>query len=233
MAIPSVVIQPSAAHTATLIFLHGLGDSGHGWTSVMRLLSRAFPFIKFILPHAPNSPVTINGGMRMPSWYDIRSLAENDSVPDDEAGMMATRRLIDELVLEEIGTGLPAARVVVGGFSQGGAMSLLFGLTGAHRVGATIALSAYLPLRSKFTQLLLQDRKEMPVFMGHGTADHVVHHKWGKHSAEHLQSLGCTKLTFKSYENLDHSFNDFELEDLKAFLHSVFDSKSFPTKETL
>lgn len=228
----SVVIQPSSTHTATLIFLHGLGDSGHGWSPVMRMISKAFPFMKFVLPHAPSSPVTINGGMRMPSWYDIRSLSEDKS-PEDEAGMMQTRRCIDELVLAEVGSGVPLERVIVGGFSQGGAMSLLFGLTGAHKVGATVSLSAYLPLRSNIAAMAADDRKGMPIFMGHGTADFVVHHQWGKHSADHLKSLGYSNLTFKSYENLDHSSNDLELEDLKDFLSSILDTKSFPTKETL
>lgn len=219
----SVVISPSAAHTASVIFLHGLGDSGHGWESVMRIISKAFPFIKFILPHAPSKTVTLNGGMKMPSWYDIKSLDENGL--EDEAGMLETRRLVENLVEKEKNGGISLNRIIVGGFSQGGVIGLLTGLTGKQNVAAVISLSAYLPLRKKFASLLIKERIATPIFMSHGTADFVVNYRWGKHSSEYLNSLGCN-VSFNSYPNLDHSFNEAVLEDLKRFIRSVLETDS-------
>ncbi len=217
--LPSIVIQPTVAHSATVIFLHGLGDSGHGWAPVMRMLSRSLPFIKFILPHAPQVSVTLNSGMRMPAWYDIFSLDEKDE-REDEAGLMQSKKVIEELIEYELKNGIGEDRIVLGGFSQGGAMSLLTGLTITHKLGGIISLSGYLPLHRSFNSLMNPSTKSLPIFMGHGTADYVVQYRWGKDSHGWLKEAGCTNTTFKSYENLDHSCNDLEIHDVKEFLQA-------------
>lgn len=213
----NIVINPSSTHTATVIFLHGLGDSGHGWAPVMRLLSKSLPFIKFILPHAPQQPVTLNGGMRMPSWYDIYSLDEGEG-REDEDGLMKSRKDVNDLIDAEIKGGIPESRIVLGGFSQGGVVSILTALTASYRLAGLISLSAYLPLRKSFTTHMNHSSKSLPIFMGHGTADYVVQYKWGKDSHAWMKEAGCTNVTFKSYENMQHSCNDLEIEDVREFL---------------
>lgn len=226
----SIVITPTTTHSATIIFLHGLGDSGHGWAPVMRMLSRSLPFIKFILPHAPAQRVTINGGARMPSWYDILSLEESDE-REDQAGLMQSRDTVLKIVDEEMkGSGVPSERIIVGGFSQGGAVALLTGLTSPHNLGGVISLSSYMPIRKHFLNTLSANSTQTPVFMGHGTVDGVVSFQWGKKSAEALKAAGC-KVTFKSYQNLDHSCNDFEIEDVREFIESIL--RADKSKDTL
>ena len=208
-------------HSATVIFLHGLGDTGHGWAPVMRMLSRTFPFIKWILPTAPHRHVTLNMGTRMPAWYDILSLDEKDE-REDEVGLLQTRGFLIDLIKKE-SEEVPSSRIVLGGFSQGAAVSLLAGLTGEHGLAGIISLSGYLPLRPKFGSLLTT--KSVPIFMGHGTADFVVRYKWGKDSAGWLKEAGCTAVQFHTYENLEHSCNDLELEDIREFLSSCLQSR--------
>ena len=115
-------IDPMEDHTASIIFFHGLGDSGAGWLDAMEMLAPALPFAKFILPTAPIMPVTLNFGMSMPAWYDIISLNREGKV--DEKGILTSKLVVDEFVEKEIANGIPANRIVVGGFSQGGAISL-------------------------------------------------------------------------------------------------------------
>lgn len=220
----NIVISPSASHSATVIFLHGLGDSGHGWAPVMRMLSKTLPFIKFILPHAPQQPVTINGGMRMPSWYDIYTLDESEG-REDEAGLMKSRKEVSDIIENEVRNGIPESRIVVGGFSQGGVVSILSALTGSHNLAGLVSLSAYLPMRKSFGTHMTSSSRSLPIFMGHGTADFVVQYKWGKDSHGWLKEAGCTNVTFKSYENMQHSCNDLEIEDVREFLEKCLGSE--------
>lgn len=229
--LPNLVINPSSAHSATVIFLHGLGDSGHGWAPVMRILAKALPFVKFILPHAPQQPVSLNGGMRMPSWYDIYSLDEFDG-REDEVGLVKSKKEINDIIESEVKSGLPESRIVLGGFSQGGVVSIFSALTGTYNLAGLISLSAYLPIRKSFASHMNPALKSLPIFMGHGTADYVVQYKWGKDSYGWLKGSGCTNVTFKSYENMQHSCNDFEIEDVREFLERCF-ANNVDAKESL
>lgn len=117
-----IIIEALSKHTATIIFSHGLGDTAAGWAPFAASLKGRFPHIKWILPTAPNSPVTLNGGMAMPSWFDIRSLTPptpRSPSMEDEAGMLRSARRLSDLVAREVENGIPASRIVVGGFSQG------------------------------------------------------------------------------------------------------------------
>ncbi|KAJ1927906.1 hypothetical protein EC988_010201, partial [Linderina pennispora] len=151
-ALTSVVLKARAQHTASVIFLHGLGDSGHGWAPVAQILSRTLPHVKFILPNAPESPVTLNFGMSMPSWYDIRSL-ERVTKDEDEAGMRESMIKVNKIISDEVAAGISPERIVLGGFSQGGAMTLFTGLQSELKLGGLIVLSAYLPIRDRIFQL--------------------------------------------------------------------------------
>ncbi|KAG8984051.1 hypothetical protein FRB90_005602, partial [Tulasnella sp. 427] len=146
-ALKSVVVAPKAAHTSTVIFLHGLGDSGYGWEPVADTLAPKFPNTKWILPHAPSTPVTINMGMKMPSWFDIMSL--NDFDEEDEPGIIKASLSINQLITAEVDGGIAASNIILGGFSQGCALAVMTGLTTERKLGGLVALSGWLPLRRK------------------------------------------------------------------------------------
>lgn len=159
-------------------------------------------------------------GMRMPGWYDIKSLSDLASREEDEAGITRSRDYIHGLIDAEVAKGIPANRVVVGGFSQGGALSLLSGVTYKSQLGGIFGLSCYLLLQKKLKDMIpaQSPNQNTPIFMGHGTADQVVAHKYGKMSADELTKLGY-KVDFRSYPDLVHSADPEEIDHLEAYLN--------------
>ncbi|KAL1875707.1 hypothetical protein VTK73DRAFT_9962 [Phialemonium thermophilum] len=223
MAAP-LLFPATSRHTATVIFLHGLGDSGYGWAAAVENWRRRqrLDEVKFILPHAPSIPITCNGGMKMPGWYDIVSIdgtVESLRRNEDREGLLRSQRYVHSLIQQELDAGIPAERIVLGGFSQGAALSLLAGLTAPVRLGGVVALSSYLPLSAQFSELLPRPElnRETPVFMAHGDVDVVVPMPLGKVSYEALKAMGY-KATFKVYEGMGHSACPEELDDVEAFL---------------
>lgn len=221
----SVIIEASAAHTASMIFLHGLGDTGHGWAPVMRQLAQKFKFMRFILPHAPVQPVTLNNGFRMPSWYDISSLSEGDESEDVE-GLKNSSRVLLSLVSEERQAGIPSERIFIGGFSQGGAVSLFALLTEAETttgLAGVISLSAYVPGRAHLKAYLQRMKgPAVPIFMAHGTADPVVSYKWHQKSVEYLKTHladAPSALKVHKYEGMEHCTCGEELADMVEFIN--------------
>ncbi|KAL7748526.1 hypothetical protein RI367_005936 [Sorochytrium milnesiophthora] len=178
-------------------------------------MAPALPHVRFIFPHAPAQPVTINNGFRMPAWYDIRSLGQTGN--DDEKGAMLSLKSVNELIEQEVSSGIPSDRIIVGGFSQGAAMSLLTLLCSTHRLAGVVALSGYLLLSDKAHNIRHTANQNTPVFMGHGTADDVVRFEWGQRSYALLQSLNYNVM-FRAYPNLAHSASPQEVDDLTAFL---------------
>ncbi|KAJ2355154.1 hypothetical protein IWW50_003973 [Coemansia erecta] len=216
MSLSSVVVRARAAHTASVIFVHGLGDSGYGWEPVAQMLARTLPHVKFVLPHAPEQAVTLNGGFRMPSWYDIRSL-DKIAADEDEQGMSVSMQRLNELIRSEIDAGVPAARIVLGGFSQGGAMALFTGLQSELQLAGLAVLSGYLPLRERLLMRATDASKRVPVFHGHGTADEVVLFQYGEMTRNALQQSGYS-VDFHAYNHMGHSTCDDEIRDLQSFL---------------
>ncbi|KAJ1729597.1 hypothetical protein LPJ61_003446 [Coemansia biformis] len=216
MSLSSVVLRATGTHTASVIFVHGLGDSGYGWEPVAKILAQSLPHVKFVLPHAPEQPVTLNGGFRMPSWYDIRSL-DKIATNEDEDGMNASMRKLNELVRSEIDAGIPAGRIVLGGFSQGGAMALFTGLQSEYKLAGLAVLSGYLPVHERIMARATDASKRTPIFHGHGTADEVVLFQYGEMSAKILQQSGYS-VDLRPYRHMGHSTSDEELRDLQTFL---------------
>jgi len=215
-------IRATAPVKGAVIFLHGLGDSGEGWSSEFKQrLAKQRPDLSFIFPNAPSQPVTLNMGMRMPSWFDLKGLDEN--VPEDKEGVQKmadeVRNLIEETRVEHK---LEAHQIVVGGFSQGGALALYTGMTHAEKLGGIVALSTWLPLRDYVMKRLNEDNY-CPVLFGHGTIDPVVAMKWGEKSAELLKSRGV-QVTWKQYRGLQHSSTPEEFSDIKVFLDQAISS---------
>ncbi|KAI1304281.1 hypothetical protein EDD11_005235 [Mortierella claussenii] len=220
----SVIHKATAKHTATVIFIHGLGDSGAGWQVIILLnlgkvgsLGQYLPHVKFVFPNAPSMPVTLNNGMNMPSWYDITTLSTIDS-DQDEAGMLKSRQQVMQLVREEIeDNGIPANRIVIGGFSQGCVVGLLTGLTAEYKFAGIVALSGYMPLHSKIMNMVSDSNKKTPIFWGHGDADQVVRYDYGRQSVELLQKHKYN-VKFNTYRGMPHGSCGQEIRDLLQFL---------------
>ncbi|CAE6346443.1 unnamed protein product [Rhizoctonia solani] len=220
-ALKFITVPPRAPHTATIIFSHGLGDTGDGWRPVATMLASQFPYVKWILPHAPVMPITINGGIEMPGWFDLYSLGKSDD-KEDEEGLLRSSKLIHNLVAAENEAGIPSERIVIGGFSQGAALSLVHGLTSEKNYAGLAILSGWFPMRKRLQSLLGPTATATPIFWGHGTADPVVPYKFGQMSVEHMKgNLGFSKLQFNSYKGMAHSAEQQEIADLGAWLKSV------------
>jgi len=219
-------------HTATVIFVHGLGDSGHGWEPVAQMFSKdpELSHVKWVLPHALPQPVAANYGMVMPAWFDIKSFGFD--AEEDETGMLKSSRQLNELITAETDAGIDTSRVVLGGFSQGGAMSLLTGLTSERRIGGLAVLSGFLPLHHKFKAMLSDHTRSIPIFWGHGSADPLVGYKLCQRSVSFLRTecgikvLGdedkdIVGIRCKTYQGMEHSTCPEELEDLRSWLKSI------------
>lgn len=234
-ALEFLTVLPTAKHTASVIVLHGLGDSGHGWRPVAQMLAKdpKLAHVKWILPHAHDNPVTLNMGMSMPSWFDIESLEldTNDELGgEDSKGMLASSVLVNQIITAEVDeANIPADRIVIGGFSQGAALSLLTGLTSERRLGGIFALSGWLPLSGKIKSMMSDRAQSLPIFFGHGTSDPVVQYKYGKQSYNLLKSLGFQDATAESikglswqeYAGMGHSSSPRELQDIASWLARV------------
>lgn len=170
----------------SVIWLHGLGADGHDFEPIvpeLRLGSAA----RFVFPHAPVRPVTINGGMAMRAWYDILSFERGAA--EDAAGIRASAAAVTELIDAEIERGMPGERIVLAGFSQGGAIALQTALREPRKLGGVLALSTYLPLASTLAAERSSANSAIPIFMAHGTADNVVPLALGESSRRGLEAL--------------------------------------------
>ncbi|KAJ3121697.1 hypothetical protein HK098_003460 [Nowakowskiella sp. JEL0407] len=216
-----IVVPAKSTHTSTIIMMHGLGDSGEGWKPIARMLSPAFPGTKWILPNAPSRSITINGGMHMPGWYDIFSLSDREGPVDDD-GILESISSIDNLVKTEIESGIKAENIIIGGFSQGGALTLLTAITSETKFGGFFALSGYIPpLKNLSTEKSRKTNISTPVFMSHGTMDQVVQFRWSKLSHEAMKdTFKFENVEYNTY-SMGHDANEDTLRDLTTFLRKV------------
>ena len=145
----SLLTSHPPQHTATVIFLHGLGDSGHGWAPQISNIKPSC--VKLICPSASKMAVSLNSGVMMPAWFDLKSL--NPQGPEDEAGVKAAAAYVNSLIEAEMEAGIPSERIILGGFSQGGALGLYTALTSRHRLGGVIGLSCWIPLHKQLASL--------------------------------------------------------------------------------
>ncbi|KAK3336840.1 Phospholipase/carboxylesterase/thioesterase [Cercophora scortea] len=219
-----MVFPATARHTATVIFIHGLGDTGHGWSSAVENWRRRqrLDEVKFVLPNAPAIPITANWGMSMPGWYDIAAI-NGDMMAlrrnEDKAGILVSQEYFHGLIQNEINAGIPANRIILGGFSQGGAMSLFAGLTAKVKLAGIVAMSSYLLLSANFSDYVPKPEfnKETPIFMAHGDADQVINVALGKKSCDLLTEMGYN-VNFQIYPNMGHSACLEELDAIEDFM---------------
>ena len=171
--LPCVEINPSTTPDACVIWLHGLGDSGHGFAPIVPELKLPESMaVKFLFPHAPERPVTINGGMRMRAWYDIKSL-DFESRADLE-GVKESAAQVEALIEAQIESGIPSERIVLAGFSQGGVIALHLAPRYANKFAGVIALSTYMCEPSLLGSEAKDTNRETPIMMAHGEQDEVV-----------------------------------------------------------
>lgn len=215
---PIVVPARQQPHTATVIVLHGLGDTGDGWAGSAPELSAALPHARFVFPHAPDRPISLNYGMRMPGWYDIKSLEDIDQREDREGILESQRYVLDELVGGASGGSGPSRTAVVG-FSQGGAIALAC-LRGSKKLAGVVGMSTYVPLR-KEAPVVSDANKDTPVLLCHGDADAVVSYGFGVSASELLKEATSASVEFRTYRGMAHSACPEELRDVAAFLKKV------------
>ena len=218
MPLQVIEAQTGENPVATILIMHGLGADGRDFLPIAEQLdlSGVGP-VRFLFPNAPEIPVTINGGMVMPAWYDIR--AADLGRQEDEAGLRQSQADIEALIAHETARGMPANRIVVAGFSQGCAMALMVGLRHAHKLAGIVCMSGYLPLADKTPTERSTACQDVPVFMGHGTRDGVVLLARATASRDALQALGY-QVEWHDYP-MEHSVCPQEITDLENWLNRV------------
>jgi lysophospholipase-2 len=219
----TIFINATAKHTATVILSHGLGDTADGWSDAALEMSGHLPHVKWVLPTAPSCPVTLNGGMRMPSWYDIESLSTSRGQQKCE-GLESSTTTLHGLINHEKTLGIEPSRIVLAGFSQGGAMSLWTGLQlpdcFPSRLAGVVVMSGYLPKDHAFT--LSIHGKETPVLHCHGSIDPLVIPQFAEDSRKKVLESGHeAQYELKTYRGLAHSANLQELMDVIQWLQKI------------
>lgn len=185
----AIEIETAQSPDAAVIWMHGLGDDGRGWSEVVPSLRLPAELaIRFIFPHAPVMPVTINNGMRMRAWYDIRQANFNDRADLD--GVRRSRGLVDVLLAREASRGIAMRRTLLAGFSQGGAIALYAGLRLPERLAGIVALSTYLIAGDRLDAEASAANRDVPIFMAHGLHDPVVQFAWAERSRDRLKDGG-------------------------------------------
>jgi phospholipase/carboxylesterase len=215
-ALDAIETETAKNPSASVIWLHGLGADGNDFAPIVPALQLPPAAIRFVFPHAPIQPVTINGGMRMRAWYDITDGALRR---EDEGGVRASQGLIEDLIAREKARGTAASRLVLAGFSQGGAIALQTGLRHPERIAGIMALSTYLPLAEKLPGEASAINRDVPIYMAHGSYDPIVPLARAEQSRALLQSLGYP-VQWREFP-MPHSVCAEEVAEIGAWLGRV------------
>ena len=217
--LPHIELTTGEEPQGTVIVLHGLGADGWDFVPIVRELDIPEDLaLRYIFPHAPERAVTINNGMEMPAWYDI-SVSDIARMPD-EAGIRESQAQVEEIIAREVARGVPPRRIVLAGFSQGGAIALQTALRRNDPLGGVIALSTYLALEDSLAREATRASRGVPIFMAHGTQDPVVPLQLAEASAAALRTQGY-EVDWHTYP-MPHSVCPEEVTDISAFLERVF-----------
>ena len=220
--LPCIEQEPPGAATAAVIWLHGLGADGHDFAPIVPQLGLPPGHgVRFVFPHAPRIPVTLNGGFVMPAWYDIKSL---DRAGHDEAGIRRSAAEIAKLVARENARGIPPSRIGLAGFSQGGAIALFTGLRHPQRLAGIMALSTFLVAPEAIAAELAPANRDVPIFQAHGTLDPMVPNALGTFTREWLTQRGWT---VESHDYpMAHQVCLEEIQAVGAWLRGVLPERS-------
>ncbi len=212
-----ITIEPTSSTTACVIWLHGLGDSGAGFSPIVPMLGLPGNHgIRFIFPHAPEQAVTINQGAVMRSWYDIKSMDLHNRADMD--GVLASEKQVHALIQEQIDLGIAAKNIVIAGFSQGGVLSLFTGLRYAQTLAGILVLSCYLPAANKLPEQCHSANLATPILHNHGERDNVVPISAGKMAYDLLNAANYN-VTWQSYP-MEHSVLPEQLADISVWLQA-------------
>jgi phospholipase/carboxylesterase len=210
----AIEIETAPSPDSAVIWLHGLGADGYDFEPIVPELRLPPQLrVRFVFPHAPVRPVTLNMGMPMRAWYDILQLGGGR---EDDAGIRASQELVEGLLARELARGVPVRRIVLAGFSQGGAIALQTGLRYAERLGGIMALSTYLPLAGSLKAERSPAGRDLPIFMAHGTLDPMIAIARARESRAALQALGYA-VEWREYA-MPHSVCAEEIADIAAWL---------------
>jgi len=212
-----VELSTDSQPSTSVIWLHGLGADGHDFEPIVPHLGLADAAVRFVFPHAPARPITLNGGMSMRAWYDLVDLDRLGR--QDEAGIRESAALVDQLISRENDRGIPDQNIVLAGFSQGGAIALHLGLRRRGPLAGILALSTYLPLADSLQREAGERSLEVPIFMAHGRHDPVLPMAWGQNSRDQLRTVGYT-VTWRDYD-MPHAVCGEEIEDIGAWLGAL------------
>ena len=215
--LPAIEIETKPKPSHAVIWLHGLGADGNDFVPVAKELKLPPLGIRFVFPHAPMRPVTINGGFVMRAWYDIAY--QELAFKEDERGLRESQKLIEELIVRENTRGIPSSRIVLAGFSQGGVLALQTGLRQSKPLAGLMALSSYLPMSPMIEVERNAASNSVPIFMGHGITDNIVPLALGRMSRDTLIKLGY-EVEWHQY-TMPHSVCPEELADIGVWLKSV------------
>jgi phospholipase/carboxylesterase len=218
MPLQTLTYETGDSPKSAIFILHGLGASATDFVPVARELDlRAIGDVRFVFPFAPVRPVTINGGMSMPAWYDILGV---DLVRrEDEKSLRESAADLQALIAREIARGIPASRIVLGGFSQGCAMTLLAGLRAPQRLAGLLGMSGYLPLAATTAAERSDANRDVPIFLAHGRTDPVVPYARGIATRDALVELGHA-VEWHEYP-MQHSVCQEEIDDVQAWLLKI------------
>lgn len=209
-----------------IIFVHGLGDSGAGWSWFPQLAKQSSIIkncdsINYVFPNAPLMPITANGGYVMPGWFDIYEFGNPDARQDVD-GFYKSCETLKSLIKEQVEShNIPAGNIIIGGFSQGAAVSLATVALLDFKIGGVVALSGFAPLKDSISEKMTKANLETPIFQGHGTADPIINFNYGKQTSELFQKLGFSKLKFHTYPGVAHSASEEELAEAMKFINDV------------
>ena len=213
-----IIIEHGDTADAAVIWLHGLGADGNDFVPVVNQLGLPAELnIRFVFPHAPVRPITINQGYHMRGWYDISSL--DIANRDDEEGIRESAQILTHLCEEQIKSGIAANRIIVAGFSQGGAIALYTGLRFPQQLGGIMALSTYLPMGERTADEASDANRNTPIFMAHGFHDDIVAYPFGERSCEQLRQLGY-KVEWHAHA-MGHSVSMEEIQAISHWLSGV------------
>ncbi len=214
----SIEIETGVVPRASVIWLHGLGADGHDFEPLVPELQLPATLpVRFVFPHAPVQAVTVNGGARMRAWYDVYAL---DGVRrEDETGVRASQARVEALIAREKARGIAAPRIVLAGFSQGGAIALQTGLRHAERLAGIMALSTYLPLASSVAKEASAANRDVPIFMAHGVYDDLIPLARAAASRDALLAAGY-RVEWHEYR-MQHAVCAEEIADIARWLRNV------------
>lgn len=212
--LPCVEVEPQTAADSAIIWLHGLGASGHDFEPIVPALN--LPRTRFVFPHAPPRPVTLNQGWVMPAWYDIISL-DRRADRENEDDIRASAEQISTLLEYEHKRGIPYERIVLAGFSQGAAMTLFAGSRFPHRLAGLMSLSGYMVVESSFESERLAANQNTPVLFCHGTLDPTVPVQLGEHAYAAFKTWSTADLTWRAF-SMTHEVNAAEVAVIRAWL---------------